>query len=84
VFFFTPILAAIIGSVIFALVQGGLIVLTGSMSKELAANTITSSLGFVAIGCISGFNWDKFVQKLQELSSMLHKSAAPTPEAPNQ
>jgi len=70
-FFFTPILSAIVGIVVFALVQGGLLVLNGSLDN--ASPSINSALGFSAIGCISGYNWDIFIRKLQELSSFMNQ-----------
>ncbi|MDO6525423.1 hypothetical protein Q4519_06970 [Motilimonas sp. 1_MG-2023] len=30
---------------------------------------MSSTLGYLAIGGISGYNWDVFVKKLQELSA---------------
>lgn len=74
-FFITPLLSAIIGFIAFALVQGGLLVLSGPVVNQ--ENTISSSLGFIAIGCIAGFNWETFAKKLQELSSMFKQGEKP-------
>ncbi|MFT7680658.1 MAG: glycerol uptake facilitator-like aquaporin [Moritella dasanensis] len=68
-YFFTPILSAVVGIVAFSLVQGGLLVLNGSLADK--PESINSALGFIAIGCIAGYNWDVFIRKLQELSSVL-------------
>lgn len=70
-FFFTPILSTIVGIIIFALVQGGLLVLSGSL--ESSTESINSALGFTAIGCIAGYNWDVFIKKLQELSKVINQ-----------
>ena len=75
-FFFTPLLSAIIGFIAFALVQGGLLVLSGPIGDQ--TNTMSSKLGFVAIGCIAGFNWDTFASKLQELSSVFKQDSKNT------
>ena len=72
-FFFTPILSAVVGIIVFALIQGGLLVLNGSLAES--TESINSSLGFTAIGCIAGYNWDMFIRKLQELSSVLNQKA---------
>ncbi|MFW1318539.1 hypothetical protein ACEV70_00630 [Vibrio parahaemolyticus] len=66
-FLFAPLLAAIVGILMFAIIQSGLIVLSGQMST--ADNESNASLGYLAIGAITGYNWDVFVQKMQELSS---------------
>lgn len=72
-FFFTPILSAIVGIIVFSLVQGGLLVLNGSIADK--SDSINSALGFTAIGCISGYNWDIFIRKLQELSNVFNQKA---------
>ena len=39
------------------------------------SESINSALGVTAIGCISGYNWDIFIRKLQELSSVLNQKS---------
>lgn len=68
-FFLLPILSIVIGIVVFALVQGGLIILSGSLSSENSPKS--AYLGFTAIGCIAGYNWDKVASQLQKLSGKL-------------
>ncbi|CAK2701384.1 conserved membrane hypothetical protein [Vibrio crassostreae] len=69
-FFLAPFLALIVGILIFALLQSGLVVLTNqSVTANTAPSDITASLGYLAIGGISGYNWDVFVNKLEELSA---------------
>lgn len=62
-FFFAPLLALIVGILIYAILQSGLVVLTNNITSSS-----TATLGYLAIGGISGYNWDVFVKKLQELS----------------
>lgn len=69
-YWFTPVLSIIVGIVVYALVQSGLLVLSGSSnSKE---NILTATLGYTAIGSISGYNWDIFIKKMQDLSKILN------------
>lgn len=68
-FFFSPLLAVIVGILVFAILQSGLVVLSGQVSN--ATSTDNATLGYLAIGGITGYNWDVFVKKLQELSENL-------------
>ncbi|MGI2869075.1 hypothetical protein [Vibrio alginolyticus] len=65
-FLFSPLLAMIIGILAFAIIQSGLVVLSGQMNTS--TNQDNATLGYLAIGGITGYNWDIFVKKLQELS----------------
>jgi len=70
-FFFSPILAAIIGLMVFALFQSGLLVFAGNISNE---NTpVTAELGFAAVGFLSGYSWHEVVEKFRDLSQSLFK-----------
>ncbi|WP_016955938.1 hypothetical protein [Catenovulum agarivorans] len=70
-FIFIPILSVIVGIIVFTLVQSGLLVLSGSFAD--GEQSITTTMGFTAIGCISGYNWDVIAAKLQELSKNIFK-----------
>ncbi|GAA6170955.1 hypothetical protein NBRC116592_06250 [Colwellia sp. KU-HH00111] len=70
-FIYTPILSSIVGITVFALVQSGLLVLNGSFAE--GEQSISATMGFTAIGCISGYNWDVIIAKLQELSKGIFK-----------
>ena len=73
-FIFSPLLAIIIGILAFAIIQSGLVVLSGQMSTS--TNQDNATLGYLAIGGVTGYNWDVFVKKLQELSkSVLNTSS---------
>lgn len=66
-FLVMPLLSIIIGLVVYSLVQGGLLILSGSITEENSPKS--AHLGFTAIGCISGYNWDKVASQLQKLSN---------------
>ncbi|GAL15050.1 hypothetical protein JCM19233_6064 [Vibrio astriarenae] len=65
-YFFLPVLALVVGILVFALIQAGLFVLAGDISSEKSPESAT--LGYLAIGGVAGYNWDVFIRKLQELS----------------
>ncbi len=77
-FLFLPLLAVIIGILTFALVQSGLFVLSGQTEDSNISHNAT--LGYLAIGGVTGYNWDVFVRKLQELS----KNVLNTPSSEKQ
>ncbi|MGV5003633.1 hypothetical protein ACN2AK_22020 [Shewanella xiamenensis] len=66
-YFFLPLLAIIVGILAFALVQAGLFVLAGDVSGKNSPES--ASLGYIAIGGVTGYNWDIFIKKMQELSA---------------
>jgi hypothetical protein len=72
-FFFAPLLATLVGCLVFAIVQSGLLVLTGDIANE--SDPIRATLGYVAIGGVAGYNWDVFVTKLENLSQDLFSSS---------
>lgn len=65
-FLFAPLLALIVGILIYAIIQSGLVVLSGDIAR--ASDPNNASLGYLAIGGVTGYNWDVFAKKLQELS----------------
>lgn len=75
-FFLAPLLATLVGCLVFAIVQSGLLVLTGDIANE--TDPVRASLGYVAIGGVAGYNWDVFVKKLENLSQDLLSSSNQT------
>lgn len=71
-FFLAPLLAATVGCLIFAIIQSGLLVLTGDIANE--EDPVRATLGYVTIGGVAGYNWDVFVKKLENLSQDLFHS----------
>ncbi|MDC5706159.1 hypothetical protein [Vibrio europaeus] len=65
-FMFSPLLALIIGTLAFAIIQSGLVVLAGGFA---AKDHYTATLGYLSIGGIAGYNWDVFIKKLKDLSN---------------
>ena len=63
-YFFAPWLAAILGLVVFALLQSGLLILGGGNSTKPSEVT---NLGFLAIGFLSGYGWYDVVQRIKRL-----------------
>jgi hypothetical protein len=63
-YFFAPWLAAILGLVVFALLQSGLLILGGGNS---ATPSEVTNLGFLAIGFLSGYGWYDVVQRIKRL-----------------
>jgi hypothetical protein len=75
-FLFSPLLALIVGILMFAIIQSGLVVLSGNLAS--ATNPENAKLGYLAIGGISGYNWDVVVNKIQNLSKdVLHTEDSP-------
>lgn len=75
-YFLSPLLSTLVGCLVFAIVQSGLLVLTGDIANE--SDPIRASLGYVAIGGVAGYNWDVFVKKLENLSQDLLNSGNQT------
>lgn len=81
-YWFTPVLSMIVGIIVYALVQSGLLVLSGTSNTQ--ENIQTAALGYTAIGSISGYNWDIFIKKLQDLSKILNPKEANSSRTPNE
>ncbi|MGL1103976.1 hypothetical protein ACSTLM_07280 [Vibrio parahaemolyticus] len=76
-FMFSPLLALIIGTLAFAIIQSGLVVLSGGLD---AKDHYTATLGYLSIGGIAGYNWDVFIKKLKDLSKNVMTVERPTDE----
>lgn len=71
-FLFSPILSAILGLLVFALFQSGLLVLTGNFSNEKTPET--AELAFAAIGFLSGYSWHHVIGKVRDISEDMFKN----------
>lgn len=71
-FLFSPVLSAIIGLLVFALFQSGLLVLTGNFSNEKTPET--AELAFAAIGFLSGYSWHHVIGKVRDISEDMFKN----------
>lgn len=66
-FFLSPWIAMILGQVVFALVQGGILVFaTGTPSADALAE-----MGYFGFGFLAGFGWNSVTEKLRELINQL-------------
>lgn len=74
-FFLAPLLAVVVGLLIFSLLQSGLVVLTNQTVHSEPIASVTATFGYLAIGAVSGYNWDVFIKKLQELSANVMNTA---------
>lgn len=80
-FFVLPLLSIITGLVIYSLIQGGLLMLSGSITADKTPQS--AQIGFTAIGCIVGYNWDRVATQLQKLSDKMlgvHSKLAQPPK----
>lgn len=66
-YFVAPWLATILGLVIFALLQSGLLILNGGMSAD--SKSEVSNLGYLAIGFLSGFGWFQATERIRDIIS---------------
>lgn len=66
-YFCGPWLAAVLGLVVFALLQSGLLVFSGSKSPESQSDV--SNLGYLAVGFLSGFGWLQATERIREIVS---------------
>ncbi|MCR9655015.1 hypothetical protein NB537_09365 [Vibrio parahaemolyticus] len=73
-FMFSPLLALIIGTLAFAIIQSGLVVLSGGIDTK---DHYTATLGYLSIGGIAGYNWDVFIKKLKDLSKNIISEEKP-------
>ena len=64
-YFVAPWLAAVLGLIVFALLQTGLLVFSGGGSS--GQNTEISHMGYLAVGFLSGFGWVQAVEKIREV-----------------
>jgi hypothetical protein len=63
-YFIGPWLAAVLGLIVFALLQSGLLILSGGGDPN---NDEIRNLGFLAIGFLSGFGWYDVTMRLQQI-----------------
>lgn len=74
-FMFSPLLALIIGTLVFAIIQSGLVVLSGGLDTK---DHYTATLGYLSIGGVAGYNWEVFIKKLKDLSKNIITTEKPT------
>lgn len=79
-YFYSPLVAAVLGLVAFALVKGGILILSGgttAVEEEDIAN-----LGHLGLGFLAGFGWATFTEKLGRVITEIFGTARP-PQNPD-
>lgn len=67
-YFVAPWLAAVLGLIVFALLQTGLLVFSGGKSSAASEqNPEAAYLGFLATGFLAGFGWYEVTQRIRRL-----------------
>lgn len=64
-YFVAPWLSAVLGLIVFALLQTGLLVFSGGTTS--GQNTDISHMGYLMVGFLSGFGWVQAVEKIREV-----------------
>ena len=64
-YFVAPVLASVLGLVVLALLQSGLIVFAGGGSADKADDL--ARLGYLAVGFLAGFGWYEATQAIQRI-----------------
>jgi hypothetical protein len=80
-YFVGPWLAAVLGLIVFALLQTGLLVFSGN--KPSGDQSDVSNLGYLAVGFLSGFGWLEATERVREIVSRFF-GAGPQPPGPRQ
>lgn len=80
-YLFAPWLAAVLGLIVFALLQAGLLVFSGTaLSSE---KSDTAPLGYLAIGFLSGFGWYQATQRIRRLIKKFFAEPTQPTETPS-
>lgn len=68
-FFLSPWVASILGAIVFALIQGGILVFASGAAP--ATGSETANLGYLGTGFLAGFGWNSVTEKLRQLIDQL-------------
>lgn len=77
-YFYSPFVASVLGLIAFALVKGGILILSGGADSVEDQNI--ANLGHLSLGFLAGFGWSTFTEKLGRIITEVFGSASP-PEA---
>ena len=77
-FLFAPFLASILGLMVFALMQSGLMIFSGTAAD--AETSATTNLGYLSIGFLSGFGWYPATQRINQIVSRFFNVKGNNPE----
>jgi hypothetical protein len=63
-YLFAPLLGAVLGLIVFALLQSGLLIFSGNTVNQ---TTVVANLGYLALGFLSGFGWYSATRRIERL-----------------
>jgi len=72
-YFVAPVLASVLGLVVFALLQSGLLVFAGGGAADKADDL--ARLGYLAVGFLAGFGWYEATQSIQRIVKRFFSAA---------
>jgi len=81
-YFVAPVLASVLGLVVFALLQSGLLVFAGGGSADKADDL--ARLGYLAVGFLAGFGWYEATQAIQRIVKRFFSSDDPNSDTRTQ
>ena len=64
-YLFAPLLGALLGLIVFALVQSGLLVFSGT--AQLDKPSFVANLGYISVGFLAGFGWYQATQGIDRI-----------------
>jgi hypothetical protein len=65
-YLFAPLLGAVLGLVVFALVKSGLLIFSG-IAAESQSPSFSANLGYIGVGFLAGFGWYQATQGIDRL-----------------
>lgn len=77
-YLFAPLLAAILGLIVFALMQSGLLVFSGASNSDPSP---VVNFGYLSIGFLSGFGWYPATQRIHQIVMKFFSLKEESPEA---
>ena len=79
-YFMAPVLASVLGLVVFALLQSGLLVFA---NRGAGTADDLARLGYLAVGFLAGFGWWEATHSIQRIVKRFFSSDAPTSPPPS-
>ncbi|WP_156675492.1 MULTISPECIES: hypothetical protein [unclassified Mycobacterium] len=71
-YLFAPVLGGVLGLVVFALLQSGLLIFSGKPSSDTG---LVTNLGYLAVGFLSGFGWDSATRRIETIITKFFSDA---------
>lgn len=70
-FFLSALVAMVLGGIVFALIQGGLLVFASGTAPSTSE---VAQMGYLGLGFLAGFGWNSVTEKLRQLINQLFGS----------